>query len=172
MSISFEAILHEIEARKVIKLPQDISKKLPSRGMVMVQGSMNGYPLIVPLEPDGKGSHWFTLNDSFLQESGADIGMTLSFDLEILEEWIEPEIPEDIINAIGDNGLLTVWNSLTTKARWEWLRWIRSTNNSATRQKRIEVACSKLSHGDRRPCCFDSSRCTVPEVSKSGVLKD
>ncbi len=172
MSISFNAILHEIEARKVIKLPQDISKELPSRGMVMVQGSMNGYPLIVPLEPDGKGSHWFSLKDSFLLETGINVGMTLSFDLEIMEEWIEPEIPDDIINAIEDNNLLTVWKSLTIKARWEWLRWIRSTNNSATRQKRIEVACSKLSHGDRRPCCFDSSRCTVPEVSQSGMLKD
>ena len=67
-------------------------------------------------------------------------------------------------------GNIDQWNSLTTKARWEWLRWIRSTKNLDTRQKRINVACDKLQKGDKRPCCFDASRCTIPEVSKSGVL--
>ncbi len=40
MSIFFEAILSNIESRKVIKIPLNSSEKLPSRGMVMIQGTM------------------------------------------------------------------------------------------------------------------------------------
>lgn len=43
------------------------------------------------------------------------------------------------------------WNLITTKARWDWLRWIRATANSETRKKRIDVACSKLQKGDTNP---------------------
>ncbi|MDF2513405.1 MAG: uncharacterized protein K0S04_3271 [Herbinix sp.] len=172
MSISFKAILSNIEARTIIKLPMNSSEKLPSRGMIMVQGTMNGVSFIAPLEPDGKGSHWFELSDILLNETRVTLGQIVNVDLEPVNEWIEPEIPEDIMDGILKSGLMSQWDSLTTKARWEWLRWIRSTNNAATREKRINVACSKLQKGDRRPCCFDATRCTVADVSKSGVLLD
>ncbi len=172
MSIFFEAVLSEIESRKVIRLPLSSSEKLPSRGMVMIQGTMNDITFEAPLEPDGKGSHWFEVSDALLEEVGVMVGQTVSFNIEPINQWIEPEIPEDIMEAIIKAGLISQWNGLTTKARWEWLRWIRSTKNSATRQKRIDVACSKLQKGDKRPCCFDGTRYTIPEVSKSGVLFD
>jgi hypothetical protein len=172
MSIFFEAVLSEIESRKVIRLPLSSSEKLPSRGMVMIQGTMNDVTFEVPLEPDGKGSHWFEVSDTLLEEMGVMVGQTVSFNIESINQWIEPEIPEDIMEAIIKADLISQWNGLTTKARWEWLRWIRSTKNPATRQKRIDVACSKLQKGDKRPCCFDGTRCTIPEVSKSGVLFD
>ncbi len=172
MSIFFEAVLSEIESRKIIRLPLSSSEKLPSRGMVMIQGTMNDIIFEAPLEPDGKGSHWFEVSDTLLEEVGVMVGQTVSFNIEPINQWIEPEIPEDIMEAIIKAGLISQWNGLTTKARWEWLRWIRSTKNPATRQKRIDVACSKLQKGDKRPCCFDGTRCTIPEVSKSGVLFD
>jgi len=99
-------------------------------------------------------------------------GETVSIQIEPVNDWIDPVIPEDIMDAVIKAGLLNHWNSLTVKARWEWLRWIRSTKNPATRSKRIEVACSKMQKGDKRPCCFDGTRCTITEVSKSGVLLD
>ena len=55
-------------------------------------------------------------------------------------------------------------------ARWEWVRWINSTRVVKTRERRIEVGLSKLEDGKRRPCCFDLSSCTDPELSKSGKL--
>ncbi len=172
MSIFFEAALSEIKSKLIVKIPLSSSEQLPSRGMVMIQGTMNDVSFQAPLEPDGKGSHWFEVSDVLLKEAGLVIGQTASFCIDPINEWIEPEIPEDIMDGILKEGLINSWNSLTTKARWEWLRWIRSTNNPATRQKRIEVACSKLHKGDRRPCCFDATRCTVPEVSKTGILID
>ena len=55
-------------------------------------------------------------------------------------------------------------------ARWEWVRWINATRNLATRERRVEVAVSKLRSGKRRPCCFDLASCTDPELSKNGML--
>ncbi len=172
MSIFFEAIPEKIESRKVIRIPINTSEKLPSRGMVMIEGTMNNIYFKTPLEPDGKGSHWLEVNDTLSKEAGVITGQTVSLNIEAVNEWTEPEIPEDIMEAISRAGLINQWDSLTTKARWEWLRWIRSTKNQTTRQKRIDVACSKLEKGDKRPCCFDGTRCTITDVSKSGVLLD
>ena len=47
---------------------------------------------------------------------------------------------------------------------------IGATKNPDTRQRRVEVAISKLHDGKRRPCCFDLSSCADPDVAKSGKL--
>ncbi|KAB1439655.1 DUF1905 domain-containing protein [Candidatus Galacturonibacter soehngenii] len=170
MAILFETNLAKVNERKIIKLPLAQSRQLPSRGMVMAKVIINKIDFLVPLEPDGKGSHWFELKDDLCNELKLVIGQTLTIQLESIDEWPEPEIPDDIMDTIKSAGLLSQWNNVTTKAKWDWLRWIRSTNNLSTRNKRIQVACSKLEKGDKRPCCFDRSRCTIMDVSKTGVL--
>lgn len=172
MSIQFEAALSATGDLKVIRIPLSASEQLPSRGMVMVEGTANGAPFTAALEPDGQGSHWFEASDSLIKEAGLKDGQSAAFNIEPLDEWTEPEISPDIMEAVTKAGLGDRWDSLTTKARWDWLRWIRATKNPATRKNRIEVACSKLQQGDNNPCCFDRTRCTIPEVSKSGVLMD
>ncbi|MBA4688015.1 MAG: DUF1905 domain-containing protein [Candidatus Galacturonibacter soehngenii] len=170
MAILFETNLAKVNERKIIKLPLAQSSQLPSRSMVMAKVIINKIDFLVPLEPDGKGSHWFELKDDLCNELKLVIGQTLTIQLESIDEWPEPEIPDDIMDTIKSAGLLSQWNNVTTKAKWDWLRWIRSTNNLSTRNKRIQVACSKLEKGDKRPCCFDRSRCTIMDVSKTGVL--
>ncbi|MDF2801180.1 MAG: uncharacterized protein K0S61_1083 [Anaerocolumna sp.] len=172
MSIYFESTLIKIESRNIIKIPLSSSEQLPSRGMVMIEGLINNISFTAPLEPDGKGSHWLEVDDNLCEKVGILTGQSASINLEAVNEWIEPEIPADIMEAIIREGLLSQWETITTKARWEWLRWIRSTKNLTTRKKRIEVACSKLQKGDKRPCCFDGTRCTITDVSKSGILLD
>ena len=171
MSIRFQAALSAIGPINLIRIPIQASEKLPSRGMMMVKGKINDLAFTAPLEPDGKGSHWFEVNDDFIKKANISAGDTVSLDIEALEQWPEPEITKDILDAITKSGLADRWQSITSKARWDWLRWIRATKIPATRQKRIEVTCSKLQAGDNNPCCFDRSRCTIPEVSSSGVLK-
>jgi hypothetical protein len=86
-------------------------------------------------------------------------------------EWPEPEVPADLVKALAfDPQANALWEKITPMARWDWLRWIRATNNQETRSRRIEVALSKLNAGERRPCCFNRDLCTEPEVSKNGAL--
>lgn len=137
----------------------------------MVEGTIDGFRFHAALEPDGKGSHWFRVDKILREGINAATGETVSVAIEPLEDWPEPEVPEDLQNALADDPQAhDSWKATTTKARWDWIRWIRSTSNPKTRQIRIDKTRSKLRAGERRPCCFNRSLCTEPSVSKGGVL--
>lgn len=170
LEIRFEAEIYELNGWRILRFPKYASEQLPSRGMLMIQGTINGIRFESILEPDGAGSHWFRVSDSLSAEAQASVGDKVSMVVELIKLEQEPEVPLDLKDALAAAGLLDRWNGITVRARWEWIRWIRFTNSAATRQKRIEVACSKLKAGKNRPCCFDLSRCTETAVSKKGVL--
>lgn len=138
----------------------------------MVAGTANGSVFAVPLEPDGTGGHWFELDEELKQVLNVTEGMVIDVELEAIKEWPEPPVADDIVRALAQNqSAKALWDKVTPLARWDWVRWINSTGNAQTRQKRIEVACSKLRAGTRRPCCFNRSMSCVPQVSKNGVLQ-
>jgi hypothetical protein len=137
----------------------------------MVEGTLNGVTFKTPLEPDGTWRHWFTPDNSLLQAANIKAGDTVKLQLTPIKDWVEPEVPADLQKAVAaDHEVQQLWDAITHMARWEWVRWTRSTSNDETRQRRIKVACSKLKSGERRPCCWNRNLCTDPSVSKSGVL--
>ena len=137
----------------------------------MVKGTMNGLRFQTVLQPDGKGSHWFRVDKPMRDALGIDVGGSVNLIVEQTKDWIEPEVPDDLEKVLSANPAANViWEDITTVARWEWLRWIGSTKSLETRKIRIEKTISKLNSGKRRPCCFNASQCTVPDVSNNGVL--
>ncbi len=167
--IHFEAKLVKIGSSTLVRLPESASARLPSRGMTMVEGTINGHPIQTPLEPDGKGSHWFMVDSTMLEITKA--GDMVSLAIEPSKDCPEPEVPADLQRALADNPQMDErWVDLTPLARWDWIRWIRATKQPETRKRRIKVACSKLLQGERRPCCFNRNLCTDTAVSKNGVL--
>lgn len=170
-TIRFEAELFKIGSWTILRLPKSASAQLSSRGMTMVEGTINGFPFQAALEPDGKGSHWFRVDETIREGSGAEVGGTVMLEIEPAKEWTEPQLPEDLKSALeADPQTQALWMDCTTMARWDWIRWINATAQQETRRRRIEVAFSKLKSGMRRPCCFNRSMCTEPYVSKNGVL--
>jgi len=137
----------------------------------MVEGTINGFRFQTALEPDGKGSHWFRFNKTMHEATGADAGDTVTLAIEPTKEWPEPKVPADLKNALAAAPKAhALWMDTTPNARWDWIRWIGSTKQPETRKRRIEVACSKLKAGERRPCCFNRNLCCEPYVSNNGVL--
>jgi Domain of unknown function (DUF1905) len=57
-AIRFEARAQRTGGSTVLRLPDDASAKLPSRGQVAVNGVMNGHAFQTVLEPDGRRGHW------------------------------------------------------------------------------------------------------------------
>ncbi len=166
-SAFFEAVPYSVGKLLIIRIPKDISMSFSSRSLVMAEGTINGRDFHLPLEPDGLGSHWLAVP----AELSVRPGTTAQVSIRESETWIEPDLPNDIFEALQAKPTQhRIWESLTVKARWEWIRWIASTKNDATRSKRITVMLDKLRKGDRRPCCFNRNICSVPEVSKNGVL--
>jgi hypothetical protein len=170
-AIHFETKLFTINTWIILKLPQSASSKLPSRGQVMVKGTINGFPFQTALEPDGKGSHWFKIDKHLQKSAKVTAGDTVALAIESTKEWPEPTVPTDLKTALAAHPQVqALWTNITPMARWEWIRWIGATSKFETRARRIEIARSKLTAGERRPCCFNRSMCCVPPVSKNGVL--
>jgi hypothetical protein len=177
MSMSQENTIHfitvplEIGGWTILRLPDSASARLPSRGQALVEGTINDFRTKIVLEPDGMGGHWFRVDSVLREAADIDAGDMVTLAVEPSKDWPEPDLPADLKTALAaDPQANALWEQITPMARWDWLRWIRSTNNQATRSRRIEVALSKLRSGERRPCCFNRNQCTEPEVSKNGVL--
>ncbi len=170
-TIRFDTIPVKIGNWTIIKLPGAASAKLPSRWMTLVYGTINGFDSRIVLEPDGNGSHWFKVGSELREAACIVEGDSVPIAVIPSKDWPEPELSEDLKKALAsDSQARALWDKITPMARWDWIRWIRSTNNRKTRSRRIKVALSKLNAGKRRPCCFNRNMCTVPQVSKNGLL--
>jgi hypothetical protein len=142
-----------------LKLPKDASAKLPSRGMVSVEGTFHGLAYRGTLEPDGQGGHWLKVERELREAAGAEPGDVVSLEIAPATEEPEPVVPDDLRNALAaaQAKVRAVWSDITPVARRDWIQWIESAKREATRLKRIENACDMLAKGKRRPCCFDRS---------------
>ncbi len=172
-TIGFNAKLFKIGSWTLLCLPNSASVKLPTRGMAMIQGTINGASFQAALEPDGKGSHWLHISQIMCEAAGAAAGDTVALEMNLLKEWPEPDVPSDLKKALESSKQANdTWIDITPMARWDWIRWIRSARHLETRKQRIENACDMLKTGKRRPCCFNRNLCTETYVSKNGVLLD
>ena len=178
-AITFKATLVKIKSWTILHLPTDASAKLPSRGMLMVKGTLNGIPFKTLLEPDGeyghgkKPSHWFAPDKKLLADANADAGDSVTVVLEPTKDWIEPVIPEDMEKALTSSPKANeLFYDITPMARWDWLRWVRAVKTPETRQKHLVVMLDKLNRGMRRPCCFNRNMCSEPYVSHNWALLD
>jgi len=140
-------------------LPKAASAKLPSRSMTSVNGTLNGFPFQATLEPDGKGSHWLKVDKKIRESAGAEAGDLVALEIAPVAVEPEPKMPDDLrkVLAAAPPKASETWLDITPLARRDWIHWITSAKREETRAKRIDVAISKLSAGDRRPCCFDRS---------------
>lgn len=171
-AIHCEAVLCTVNRSTLLRLPREASAGLPSRGQVAVRGTINGHEFETVLEPDGGSGHWMRIDAELLQLAGMRAGDPARLEIESTKDWPEPDVPEDLGAALAaaPQRIQDLWRGITPMARWEWVRWVKATRNPDTRKRRVEVTISKMSHGKRRPCCFDLSACTDPQLSRNGRL--
>ena len=176
-TIRFSAKLFRPEATKkigswtLLTLPKNASAKLPSRGMTMVEGTINSVPFRASLKPNGKGSHWLRVNKAMHDAAGADAGDTVTVEITRAAEEPETRVPMDLRKALAAAPLAQAsWADITPMARRDWIFSICTAKQPETRRQRIETACSKLKAGERRPCCFNRNLCSQPYVSNNGLL--
>jgi hypothetical protein len=175
--ITFKTTLFDINGWTILHLPVDISSQLPTRGMLMVKGEVNGIPFKTLLEPDGrygpglKPSHWFRPDKKLLKAAKAKVGDTVEVALEPTKDWIEPDVPTDVKKALASSSKAQeIWDDITPLARWDWIRWVRAVKTDETRKKHLDVMLDKLNKGMRRPCCFNRNACSEPAVSHNWAL--
>ena len=153
----------------LLTLPKNASAKLPSRGMTMVEGTINGFPFRAALEPDGKGSHWLRVNKAMHDAAGADAGDTVTVEITRAGEEPEIRVPMDLRKALAAAPLAQAfWSEITPMARRDWILWISSAKQPETRRCRIEKACDMLASGKRRVCCFGGINWLMKDHGTSG----
>ena len=172
--VRFDATLHSIDQVTILRLPERASKKLPSRGQVAVRGTINGHEFQTVLEPDGSFGHWVRIDPKLQRAARLSAGDTATVEIEPVRDWPEPEVPQDLQRALAaaPQKIQGLWKDITPMARWEWVRWVKATQNPDTRRRRVEVTISKMKSGKRRPCCFNLAACTDPDLSRNGRLTE
>lgn len=141
-----------------VVLPAEVSARLPRRGRTTVEGTLDGQAFRATLEPDGRLSHWLRVDKALREAAGAAVGDTVALELAPVAREPEPELPPDLRRALdGAPEARAAWESTTTLARVDWIHWVTSAKQSATRAKRVADACGMLASGKRRVCCFDPS---------------
>ncbi len=172
--IRFGAAVTAIDRWTIVRLPEQASKQLPSRGQVAVTGTINGHPLRTVVEPDGSFGHWIKVDPELQEAASLETGDTADMELVVCRDWPEPLVPADLMAALGAAAprIRSLWEEITPMARWEWVRWVNATKNPDTRSRRVEVTISKMGNGKRRPCCFNLAGCTDPDLAKNGKLVD
>ena len=64
-------------------------------------------------------------------------------------------MPDDLGGILDSDAELKVfWSDLTPLARNEWICWMTSAKQAATRAKRLARLQDDLRDGKRRPCCW------------------
>jgi len=77
-------------------------------------------------------------------------------------------VPPDLRHALTTAAKANAqWADLTPIARRDFMSWIDSAKQAATRTRRIERARSLLAAGKRRPCCY-----TIVSFDLYSALKD
>lgn len=141
-----------------LQLPAEVSQKLPRRGRTTVAGTLNGVTFQQTLEPDGQLSHWMRVDESLRKAAVAKAGDAVEVELAAVDTEPEPELPKTLREALDAcPAARDTWEATTTLARVDWVHWMTSAKQAATRDKRMASACDMLAAGKKRVCCFDSS---------------
>jgi hypothetical protein len=162
------------ESWTVITLPKNASAELPSRGMTMVEGTINGFPFRAALEPNGEESHSLRFNKALQDAAGADSGDTITVEITRAGEEPETRVPIELRQALAAAPLAqALWSDITPMARQNWILWICSAKLPETRLHRIENACDMLSSGKKRVCCFGGLKWLMKDhpTSSEGWLR-
>src|ERR1700687_3802921 len=155
----------------LLTLPKNASAKLPSRGMTMVEGTINGFPFRAALEPNGKGSHSLKVSRAMRDAAGADAEDTATVEITRAGEEPETRVPMDLRKALAAAPQAqALWADITPIARRDWILWISSAKQPETRRRRIERACAMLASGKRRVCCFGGIKWLMKDHAKSGGM--
>ena len=71
-AIRFEGEMRKIGRSTILRLPDDASARLPSRGQVAVKGVMNRHAFQAVLEPDGRRGHWLRVDTKLRPGPGTE----------------------------------------------------------------------------------------------------
>jgi hypothetical protein len=155
-TIRFKAAVGRLEKSgpdPAIPLPK--SMKLPAGEKVMIEATINGFPLRIAAQPDGPRGHCLKVNQAMLAAARVAPGATVSVEITRIGDEPATRMPADLRQALAAAPRAAArWASITPNARQNWILWLSSGKLEETRRTRIQTACDMLGAGKPRVCCF------------------
>jgi Domain of unknown function (DUF1905)/Bacteriocin-protection, YdeI or OmpD-Associated len=155
MAIAFRAKLWapmEGKGWSFVTMPKSASSQLPARGRVAVEGTINGFQFRSSAFPDGDGSHTIQVNSGMRDGAKVSLGQMAEFSISPTTDAVKVTVPTDLLAALKKSTKAGAqWDTITPKARAEWVARITSAKKEETRSARTTRTVERLSQGEKRP---------------------
>lgn len=158
VAFSSEILVAAGKAFFFAKVPPEISKSQLRRGRVTARVTAGQSTFDARMEPDGKLGHWFVVPSDVMKTETLTVGQAWTFALSKLDQQPEPALPKGFESLLRKSpSAKATWDGTTTLARIDWVHWMESARQDATKRERAANAIDMLEHGKKRVCCFDPS---------------
>jgi hypothetical protein len=135
---AFEAKLTRFGSLYGVEVPAAVSRAVGARGYVPVAGTANGAtPFRATLIPRGGGRHRIWLNGEVRSAARIVRGDRVSIELCVDKEPRGGPTPEDLAEALREEGVFDMFESFAPGKRMHIVRWLDDAVHETTRAKRI-----------------------------------
>ena len=137
-SFAFRAKVERLSIMYVVDVPPAISRAIGIRGYVPIAGLLQGATAFrASLMPRGGGRHSILLNGELRSAAGIGLGDRVAFEIHVDREPRGGPTPEDVADALREEGVLETFESLTAGRKLHILRWVDRAVHEETRAKRV-----------------------------------
>jgi hypothetical protein len=140
---AFEAKILRMGSWRIVDVPKAVSQAIGIRGSVPVVGTVRAarsrstIPFRGSLLPRGGGRHSVVVNAKTRAELKLDFGDRIAFRLRIDHEPRILPVPDDLADALHEQGMHEAFGTIGVGMRRQWIGWIEGAVQEATRVKRI-----------------------------------
>jgi Uncharacterized protein conserved in bacteria len=132
-------------------IPFDVEAAFGTKARVAVAGTINGFAFRNSLMPEGDGTHSMMVNKDLQAGAKARAGDTVAVTMEKDEKERSIATPDDFAKALAKNKkAASTFAVLTHAQKKEFIDWISSAKQQATRDARITKATKMLAEGCKR----------------------
>lgn len=132
----------------IVRVPQWVSDTLGVRGVVRVEGTMNGVTIDRGLLPDGDGGHYIVLSGDLRKAARLKLGYEAQFELHLHHYPDDVAVPEELLQVFEqDPASAAAFERFTPGFRRSILSWITSAKRDETRIKRAVILGQRFAEG-------------------------
>lgn len=137
-SFAFRAKVTRLGLMYVVEVPESVSKAVGVRGYVPIAGTLRGStPIRASLIPRGDGRHRILLNGEVRADAGIQPGDRVALAIHVDHEPRGAAVPDDVADALRDEGVLATFESLAPGKKMHIIRWVDQAVHEETRAKRV-----------------------------------
>lgn len=134
-----------------LPIPFNVYEIFGVKARIPVAGTMNGFPFRNSLMPEGDGTHSMMVSKELQQGANARAGdvVVISLEPDMEERDISP--PDELAAALVSNEqAASVFGRLTHSQKKEYVDWILSAKQTATKASRVTKTIEMLAAGKKR----------------------